>query len=227
MQDVSKIWGIGAPLRELVQGIVAHHLASLGLIDQRLLDLRRKQSFENAERQIVRRLHTGEWIAAGRIETVAGYGLEIIPAEFWAKARVFYRHNKARYLEQEFSDIHVVEASGQSPLDSLNQPVVRSKNEQNGLPHSRRRAASPSEPYPKRAGAIPFEEERQAAILESYKREPRLLKWKEEERREYIVRVAEELHPGLDVRRGFGRTMVYETIKKLKEAGRLSSDSVR
>lgn len=141
--------------------------------------------------------------------------LEILAEEFWLTAEISPSTNSASKGQQKVSDLRVLTKSGTSahePAQKLETQVV---------------VQAPDNPQPRPGGARSFIKEREDAIIESYTQNPSFDEWTINKRLMHVIDTAQQLFPDIDTSRGFGRSSVLETIKSLRETGRLPSNNVQ
>lgn len=139
-----------------------------------------------------------------------------IPPEFWIAAKIEPDAGRAWQPGRVFDEISIVSIERKLPIEDAEFHQIVPK-----------RVAPPLGAFPEKAGATSFADERETVILTCFAKFEDFEKWSFPQRQKALRAEAASRFPDRDWSRGFGRTAIYDTIRKLRSAGRIPSDNVR
>lgn len=222
MKNVQKIWAQGEQLIDVYERFLVLEAdrrsnesggSSARLIPAKLFNEALKKRAKTAMKQA---FVDAKILAVGMIGEGRERKPQHIPPEFWASANIHPEIGRAWQPGHVFDEVTV----SRPPV-----PTTESSGGESNITQTRV-IASP-EAYPARAGATSYEEERELVIIKCYDKYTDFGRWTFAQKQKTLRAEAESLYPDRDWTRGFGRTAIYDTIRRLKKAGRILSDNVR
>jgi hypothetical protein len=240
MQETNKIWANGRQLSKYFQIILsvsrtprpsARQVPTNGSPEAKLLaelltiavlEKHKTRQRENAIELLRRELVAGTEKLVGRRQLPNSNAIvEFVPTEFWVGATIRPEEDQA--------------TNGATTYDLLRLPEIpawvqalhnRSLGNRGDFAQSEPQHSAPEESVlsglPAPAGATSYETDREQAILELYRSVPNFGRLKIERRLDLLREKMSK-----SAASGFGRSSFYDTVRKLREAGKIPSKNVR